>query len=315
VTGRTRRWPRLAAALAASATLAACAVVTPAPELAGLPAWPSGGLELYAVGDIADCRRQPPAKTAAARTAQQVPAGATVLALGDMAYQYADAATLASCYEPTWGRHRASTLVAPGNHDYVGGSAAALVEYFGMAPPQAPGFLATQRRFGDDWLLLTLDSNVQGAALQAQLDWLQRTLAAARSGAPACLLVAWHAPLYSSGFHRGSGSHMQPFWQLLDGYGADLVLSGHEHFYERFEPRDATGGAAAAGEGMRQFVVGTGGARLFGFWKPPYRSSSRVLEHGVLRLSLGQGAYAWRFVDVDGRVRDAGEARCRRAVN
>lgn len=310
---------RLAAALVIVATLAGCAVVTPAPDVARLPAWPAGGTELYAVGDIADCRRQRPAATAAARTARQVPVGATVLALGDMAYEYADAATLMSCYEPTWGRHRATTLVTPGNHDYVDGSAQALVDYFGLAAPLEPGFLATSRRLGDGWLLLTLDSNVAGAALQAQLAWLQRALTEARSGdgsgGPACLLVAWHAPLYSSGFHRGSGSHMQPFWQLLDGYGADLVLSGHEHFYERFEPRDAAGAAATSGEGIRQFVVGTGGARLFGFWKPPYRSSARVLEHGVLQLSLGQGGYAWRFVDVDGRVRDLGEARCRRNVN
>ena len=317
MSGGGSRGKRLAAALVVVATLAGCAVVTPAPDVARLPAWPAGGLELYAVGDIADCRRQPPDATAAARTARQVPVGANVLALGDMAYEYADAATLASCYEATWGRHRATTLVTPGNHDYLDGSAQALVDYFGLAPPLEPGFLATSRRLGDDWLLLTLDSNVTGAALQAQLAWLQRTLADARPGAdaPACLLVAWHAPLYSSGFHRGSGAHMRPFWELLDGYGADLVLSGHEHFYERFEPRDASGAAATSGKGIRQFVVGTGGARLFGFWKPPYRSSARVLEHGVLQLSLGQGSYAWRFVDVDGRVRDAGEARCRRNVN
>jgi hypothetical protein len=108
---------------------------------------------------------------------------------------------------------------------------------------------------------------------------------------------------------------MRPFWDLLDSAGADLVLSGHEHFYERFDPLDAQGQAARDGQGPRQFVVGTGGARLFGFWKPPYRSEARVLDHGVLQLSLQRGRYGWRFVDIDGRVRDAGAARCRAAVN
>ena len=108
---------------------------------------------------------------------------------------------------------------------------------------------------------------------------------------------------------------MRPFWQLVDRQGADLVLSGHEHFYERFDPLDAAGRPARDGEAPRQFVVGTGGARLHGFWKPPYRSKARVLEHGVLQLSLGPGSYSWRFIDVDGRVRDAGGARCRAAVN
>ena len=76
-----------------------------------------------------------------------------------------------------------------------------------------------------------------------------------------------------------------------------------------------TGRLPRDGQAPRQFVVGTGGARLYGFWKPPYRSKARVLEHGVLQLSLERGSYAWRFIDVDGRVQDAGVARCRTTVN
>ena len=106
---------------------------------------------------------------------------------------------------------------------------------------------------------------------------------------------------------------MREFWALLDGYGADLVLSGHEHFYEAFDALDAAGRRPRDGGGMRQFTVGTGGARLYGFWRPPYASRARVLEYGVLELSLEPARYAWRFVDVDGRIRDAGAAACRGA--
>jgi len=254
----------------------------------------------------------------AARTSRLVPDGAQVLALGDMAYPLGDAATLASCYEPTWGRHRASTLAIPGNHDYVRGAAEDFLGYFGVDAPHAAGFIAYTRVLTDGWRLIALDSNVDGGALQAQYEWLERLFAEdANAAAPGsgCLLVMWHAPLYSSGLHRGSGERMRPFWQLIDRQGADLVLSGHEHFYERFDPLDAEGQPVRDGEAPRQFVVGTGGARLYGFWKPPYRSKARVLEHGVLQLSLDRERYSWRFIDVDGRVQDAGVARCRTAFN
>ena len=254
----------------------------------------------------------------AARTSRLVPDGALVLGLGDMAYPLADAQTLASCYEPTWGTHRAMTLATPGNHDYVRGNAGDFSEYFGADPLQDGGFIAFSRALTDDWRLIALDSNVVGSALQAQYEWLEQLLAE-NAQAPArtqgCLLVMWHAPLYSSGMHRGSGERMRPFWKLVDRHGADLVLSGHEHFYERFDPLDAEGRAPRAGQAPRQFVVGTGGARLFGFWKPPYRSKARVLEHGVLQLSLERGSYSWRFIDVAGRVQDAGVATCRTTVN
>jgi hypothetical protein len=278
--------------------------------LQGVPA-----VQVYAVGDIADCRRAPPERTDAARTAQLVPPGATVLGLGDMAYEYADTSTLAACFEPTWGRHRANLLAVPGNHDFAQGRADDFLAYFDV-PAHPQGFVAYARDIARGWQLIALDSNARGAALQLQLDWLRRTLdersVPGVRKASQCLLVMWHSPLFSSGWHRGSGAHMRAFWQVLDGHGADLVLSGHEHFYEAFDPLDAEGKHAAHDEGIRQFTVGTGGARLFGFWRPPYASRARVLSHGVLQLTLAEDRYAWRFVDVEGRIRDAGEATCRR---
>lgn len=314
---------RLGGALIVALGLAACVGVTAPPAPSSLPALAEVGQRVYTVGDIADCGNRRPEDSAASLTAGLVPAGALVLGLGDMAYPYADARTLASCYQPTWGRHRATTIAIPGNHDYVNGSAQDFLQYFSMPPAHEAGFAAFTRRLTDEWLLIALDSNVTGRALQSQLEWLEQALGREWDGPPGaepqesqrCLLVMWHAPLYSSGLHRGSGEHMRPFWQLLDAHGADLVLSGHEHFYEQFGPLDADGRQPEDDSGLRQFVVGTGGARLFGFWRPPYLSRARVLEHGVLQLSLEPGRYSWQFIDVAGRVRDAGTARCRAAVN
>ena len=306
---------RVAAGIAALLpwALAAQPVVAAQPRQSASDA----GLTLYAVGDIADCRRYPPDTAPASQTARLVPPGSLVLGLGDMAYQYADAATLAGCYEPTWGQHRATTLAIAGNHDYVGGSARDFREYFAIQPEPPAEFVAYSRWLTERWLLVALDSNVRGEALQHQYEWLQRTLTQQLRDDPdrssRCLLVMWHAPVYSSGFHRGSGRHMQPFWNMLDDFGADLLLSGHEHFYEAFAPIGKDGRKSDDDGGIRQFVVGTGGARLHGFWRPPYASRARVLSFGVMRLTLDAGGYSWSFIDDKGRVRDQGTAACRRA--
>jgi 3',5'-cyclic AMP phosphodiesterase CpdA len=240
---------RTSAALVAALVLAGCISTTRPPASSAVPAVPRASLQVYAAGDIADCGRRAPADSMAARTSRLVPDGALVLGLGDMAYPLGDAQTLASCYEPTWGRHRAATLATPGNHDYVRGNADDFLQYFGAGAPHDGGFIAFTRALTDDWQLIALDSYVEGRALQAQYEWLERLLAD-DAQAPAhtqdCLLVMWHAPFYSSGMHRGSGDKMRRFWQLIDRYGADLVLSGHEHFYERFDPLDAEDHRATA---------------------------------------------------------------------
>ena len=260
-------------------------------------------LEVYAAGDIADCRKSAAAESVAARTAGLIPPGATVFVLGDTAYPSATQDALEACYEPTWGRHRAATLAIPGNHDYVDGRRDDFLAYFGSgAAPE--GYFAREL---DGWLVIGLDSHLSGELLDRQYAWLEATLAA-HTDTP-CTLAMWHTPLFSSGLHRGAGEHMRRFWALLDAHGADVVLGGHEHFYEAFEPLDAEGRPVE--DGIRSFVVGTGGTRLYGFWNPPYASRARILKHGVLRLSLDDGVYAWQFIRVDGGVADAGEARCR----
>ena len=310
---------RRSALVVVVAALGSCTPHTRAPEnLPPLVAAP-GAVQIYAVGDVADCRRDSPERTVARRTAALVPTGATVLALGDLVYPLADTTTLERCYEPTWGQHRARTLAVAGNHDYVEGSARDFRAYFGLdAIAASERFVAYTRELAPAWVLIVLDSNVAGDVGREQQAWFEQTLERVRPDAPTsgsasspCIAVAWHTPLHSSGWHRGSGEHMRAYWDLAEDHRVDLLLSGHEHFYEAFEPMDARGRPQADGAGIRQFTVGTGGAWLYGFWRPPYRSRARVLDFGVLQLTLEPGRYAWRFIDVEGKVRDAGSAACR----
>jgi hypothetical protein len=226
-----------------------------------------------------------------------------VLIPGDTAYPFATSETLQSCYEPTWGAFRATTLVVPGNHDYVDGRSDDFRAYFGGGAA-ANGYFA--RRVGD-WLVIGLDSEQVGASLERQYEWLQATLR--KTSEIRCTLAFWHRPAFSSGIEHGSSPKMQRFWALLEGHGAEFVLNGHEHFYEAFGPLDATGREAA--DGMREFVVGTGGARLYPIWSPVHQSRVRHARHGVLKLTLDAGSYSWQFIDTRGRVLDAGEAACR----
>jgi hypothetical protein len=273
-------------------------------SLAALPA--AAGLRVYAAGDIADCGASDPAASAAAATAKMVPDGAPVLVLGDAAYPRSDQATLADCYEPTWGRFKATTYAVPGNHDYIAGAARDFLGYFGERNGHRTYFRAPL----GDWWVFGLDSNLRDRALARQQDWLAHELAKI-AGDGRCILALWHHALVSTGLHKGDGGPMKPAWIVLDAAGADLVLSGHEHFYEAFEPVDANG--APRETGIREFVVGTGGAHLVDLsLSSHHRAFAR--EHGLLELELERDRYRWAFRNVDGEVRDQGEARCRRAA-
>ena len=260
-------------------------------------------LQVFAAGDVARCRGAPARQSDAARTAALIPQGATVLMLGDATYDRPARTALQACYGPTWGVHLPRTLAIPGNHDYVSGKAADFLAYFGPAAGER-GYFA---RSLDGWLVIGLDSNQAVAGLDRQYAWLEATLEEHRD--VRCTLVMWHAPLFSSGRHRRGGKHMRRFWALLDAHGADVSLHGHEHFYEAFEPLDAAGRPSESG--LRSFVVGTGGAKLRGFGRPAEGSRVRIASHGVLRLTLDDGAYEWRFIEVGGQVADSGRARCR----
>lgn len=272
--------------------------------LFGMSLTSHAGVVAYAAGDIAQCDGDPQ-KSAAARTAKMIPADAIVFVVGDTAYPFADAATLRSCYTPTWGRFLEHTFAVPGNHDYVNGSAQDFLDYFGARIPHRTWF----RALVGDWWVIGLDSNVGEPTASEQQAWLEEQLQAI-AGDGRCVLAMWHHPVLSTGLHRKDGARMRPAWDALNRAGADLVVNGHEHFYESFGPRDESGKPAATG--LREIIAGTGGAHLYDLsLGRGYQTYLRV--HGLLELHLEKDRYSYAFRTLDGRVRDEGNAQCRRS--
>jgi acid phosphatase type 7 len=265
----------------------------------------AAALPVYAAGDIGLCGANPRTSPAAA-TAALIPEGATVLVLGDSVYPRADRATLERCYGATWGERHARTFAVPGNHDYIAGSAAAFLEYFG-SPRSGPTWFRVEL---GGWWLIGLDSNLHGAALSAQDTWLDNELATI-AGDGRCIAAIWHHAFLSTGFHQGDGAPMRHAWSALARAGADLVLSGHEHFYEAFSPRDARGHRARYG--MTEFVVGTGGGQLADWSLEPWAHRAYARRYGVLALDLEPDRFRWRFITVGGAVLDHGETACHHA--
>lgn len=267
---------------------------------------PAGAVVLMAAGDVAQCGRHRPQDTPAATTGRLVPPDAYVAMLGDAAYPVADAATLAACYVPTWGRFLGRTYAVPGNHDGARNQGRDFYDYFGRRAPDPRHY----RALIGDWWFFGLDSNGDAAATAAQLDWLKRELDLVR-GDGRCIVAAWHHPLYSTGLHAGDGDRMRPAWEALADAGADIVLNGHEHYYESFRPKDRNG--TDRPQGLREFVVGTGGAALADTSLTPWQHRAYARRHGLLELQLESGHYRWQFRSTDGGVLDAGEAACNRA--
>ncbi len=233
---------------------------------------------------------------------------AAVLALGDIQYEDGTGADFDLSYDPSWGRVKRITRPVPGNHEYRTPGAAGYYDYFGRAAGDpAKGYYSYDL---GRWHLIALNSNCSAiggcGARSLQTKWLRADLAASRAR---CTLAYWHHPRFSSGWH-GNDSTYTAFWRALVDAGADVVLVGHDHDYERFAPQDPSGRLDLE-RGVREFVVGTGGKSLRGFLGS--RSNSEVRDassFGVLELTLGAGVYAWRFFSAVGFFADAGVARC-----
>jgi hypothetical protein len=230
-----------------------------------------------------------------------------VLALGDTQYPDGAYSQYESSYAKSWGQFRAITYPAIGNHEYLTRQARGYFEYFGQrAGNQNQGWysydLAT-------WHVIVLNSECQyigGCGHGSpQERWLAADLAAHPDG---CTLAYWHEPRWSSGSH-GSNPLYSAIWSDLAAAGADVVLNGHDHDYERFAPLSADGQVDASG--MREFIAGTGGESHYKFHLPAIGSQVRIANtFGVLRLALEPGAYEWRFVSTSGATLDAGKTAC-----
>jgi hypothetical protein len=261
---------------------------------------------VLAAGDIASCRS--PGDEATAALVQATPA-ASVLTLGDNAYESGSESEYASCYAPTWGQFLARTHPAVGNHEYLTPDASAYFSYFGAAAgPPDKGYYSFDV---GAWHLVSLNSNCSRAGGcgegSPQLTWLRADLATHRTR---CTLAFWHHPRFSSGEH-GNQMQMAPIWQALYTAGADVVLSGHDHDYERFAPQDGNGGADAA-RGIREFVVGTGGKNHYPFSSPQPNSEVRNdTTFGVIELTLRPTGYDWQFLPEAGKTfTDSGSGAC-----
>jgi chitodextrinase len=239
-----------------------------------------------------------------------------VLTLGDNQYNSATLSNFQQSYDPSWGRVKAKTYPSIGNHEgTTATSGAGYCSYFGAAAHcNASGRQGNAAFYSFDlggWHVIALNSNCTAAggcgvgSLQHQ--WLVDDL---RAHPAACTLAYWHHPRFSSG-HGGSDTSMQAIWQTLYDEGADLVLTGHSHHYERFAPQDGSGRVDRT-RGIRQFVVGTGGAFFTGMSTVVPNSEVRQnTTFGVLQVALHPSGYEWKFVPEAGRTfSDAGTETC-----
>lgn|SRR5215210_243330 len=262
---------------------------------------------LVGAGDIARCDRRGNARAtgdlirALLGTFPEV----RVFTAGDNAYQDGTAIQFASCYEPAWGSFNDRTMPAPGNHDYHSRGARPYFDYFDHyrkdPPAKSRGFYSFDLR---DWHVVSLNSDVAMDAASPQVAWLEADL---RSTKKKCILAVWHHPLFSSGWHGTQsgdpGRLTGVLWKTLERHRADVIINGHDHDYERFAPQDHSG--KASGEGIREFVVGTGGAELRKLKthkaNSEHRDDGRL---GVLLMTLRPDSYAWAFLGTDGDVHD-----------
>ena len=264
----------------------------------------SGDPVLVGAGDIADCGLDSGAATAALLDTIE----GTVFTAGDNAYPDGSAAQFHDCYAPTWGRQLARTKPVAGNHDWLTTGLAGYREYFGEKAGPAD---ASWYSFAlGAWHVIVLDSDCVfvGGCLPGspQGVWLDADLKASTAQ---CTMAIWHHPRFSSGEH-GNDASVWPFWDALYRAGADVVVNGHDHDYERFGTQDPAGREDKAA-GIREFVVGTGGAVLRDFPTVAAHSEVRIPgTFGVIRFVLHPTSYEWSFIATSGEVADSGSGPC-----
>jgi acid phosphatase type 7 len=283
--------------------------------------------KVAAAGDIA-C--QPPAVRTSSSchhqdTANLLAAGDydAVLPLGDLQYECGQASAYTAVYDPSWGQFKSTSRPAHGDHEYTGpgcstpGSSGYYTYFAGAASPNQPGCTSACPGYYSyelgTWHVVVLNTDcgqpgVGGCgSTTPQGRWLAADLAAHPNQ---CTLAYWHLPRWREpGGLSGASSY---FASALYNAGAEVVLSGNNHFYARFAPQ-TPGGAADPVNGIRQFIVGTGGKSLHGFSgnPDPQLEVRQNTTFGILELTLHPGSYDWRFVPEAGRTfTDSGTNSC-----
>jgi hypothetical protein len=267
------------------------------PPPTATPTLPPDAFVLVGAGDISDCGNNNDEMTA--QLLDAIPG--TVFTTGDNVYDDGTPEEYMDCYEPTWGRHKDRTRPIPGDHDYGFEDGQGYLEYFNDIPAYYAYDLGS-------WRIYALNTEEDLSEESEQIAWLQEDLA---ENPRQCVLAYWHEPRWSSGTEHGSYEEYQPLWEILYEAGADLVLNGDEHNYERFAEMDAQGSPSSPG--MRAIVVGTGGKSLYELGTPlPASEVRESSSYGVLKLVLHPDRYEWEFVPAAGYTfTDRGSTGCR----
>jgi hypothetical protein len=288
--------PRTVSVTAGGTTQAAFAIVCAAVTT---PAYTFAG-----AGDVASCAWEGDSLTAEVldRIVASDP-NTTIFNAGDIAYDASTASELANCYDPNWGRHKARTYVALGNHEYKVDPNPTW-DYFGdRAGPRGLGYYSYDL---GAWHVIMLNDNIPFGVGSAQDTWLKQDLA---NSGKSCTIAVFHQPLFVSGALEITPSR-KPIWDRLYAAGVEIVLNGHLHWYERFAPQRPDGTVDTV-NGIREFVVGTGGNTIAIGMPTAANLEKQGNTRGVLKFTLTPGNYSWEFVTIAGKTfTDSGSGTC-----
>lgn len=316
-----RHWKRMMA-LGLLAFAAACSgkdttalppdtTITPPPPPPGPnppppPPPASAPVTVFAAGNISTC-----GTTRDEATARLIDTAATVLALGDMAFPYGRASDFANCYGTSWGVHKARTYAALGNHEYDSSATAEYARtYFGdRVGTNGKGYYSVEL---GNWHVVVLNTgnraHVDYAGGSEQLTWLQSDLAANKKK---CVLAVMHDPAFFSSTQAGFTQRptLASMWATLVNGGADVVLSGNQHHYERLASMDAAGGQDNAGAMI--FNIGTGGESVQTPTEMHRLMQTSTTDYGILKLVLKADGFDFQFLPIAGfSFTDAGSSTC-----
>lgn len=275
---------------------------------------PDGAKVVAAAGDIScdpadsDFDGADPEQCQQRATADLLVDADAVIPLGDLQYPDGTLETFQQAYDATWGKFAEESYPTPGNHEYHLPGAEGYFDYWASkGRPGATGGGFYSWDLGS-WHLISLNSNCDEVPCEegsAQNDFLEEDLARTDRS---CILAYWHQPVFNSGEQHGDSapSGAKAFWEDLSAVGADIVVNGHEHNYQRYGKQDVSGQALP--DGIREFVVGSGGKSHYSLLdeKDPNYEAGNATDFGVLLLHLGDDSYSWEFVNVEGDVLDAG---------
>ena len=300
------RQPTLTATRAESATVkpSATATVDPSPSVTATPTTTATPLIMAAVADVAICGQEGDDQTAALISNWGV---SDILIAGDLSNEDGTLFQYQNCFEPSWGVYREMIHPVPGNHDYYSNPIENYYLYFDQAAGKpGQGYYSFDR---GPWHIIALNSNCGAIACgpsSEQVAWLQQDLVDSQAK---CSIAFWHIPRWNSG--PAKNAHWTgPFWENLYEAGVEIVINGHDHHYERTGKVDPQG-LPDDRLGIREFIVGTGGASHY-YEEEPFPFSEKTVygQFGVLKLILGEDDYRWQFVNVTGQVLDEGADSC-----